>query len=161
MRRLRSLAGPATAFLLSIKFHRWRGTRLPQQLTVSHPIIRPSVSFLRATAQQPIHDEDGTDADDSASSPGWHGAHPLREAAKKVDASVPVLTGDPMIRASDVAGASGFDVESLHHELLSLSNDDLIRRASRELSSTPSSCWSIFSQTRARRPLSDGYRPGQ
>jgi hypothetical protein len=60
-------------------------------------------------------------------------SHPLREAAKKVDASVPVLTGDPMIRASDVAGASGFDVESLHHELLSLSDDDLIRRASREL----------------------------
>jgi hypothetical protein len=60
-------------------------------------------------------------------------SHPLHEAAKKVDASVPVLSGDPMTRASDVAGVSEFDADSLLHELRSLSDDDLINRASREL----------------------------
>jgi hypothetical protein len=60
-------------------------------------------------------------------------SHPLHEAAKKVDASVPVLSGDPMTRASDVAGVSEFHADSLLHELRSLSDDDLINRASREL----------------------------
>jgi hypothetical protein len=31
-------------------------------------------------------------------------SHPLSEAANEVDAAVPILTGDPLTRASDVCG---------------------------------------------------------
>jgi hypothetical protein len=60
-------------------------------------------------------------------------SHPLHEAAKKVDAAVPVLTGDPLTRASDVADASDFDGQSLRCEVHALSDEELIRRAWRGL----------------------------
>jgi hypothetical protein len=57
-------------------------------------------------------------------------SHPLREAAKKVDAAVPVLTGDPLTRVSDVAEASD---EGRCHELHALSDEELIKQAWRGL----------------------------
>ena len=60
-------------------------------------------------------------------------SHPLHEAAKKVDAAVPVLTGDPLTRASDTADASDFDGQSLRCEVHALSDEELIRRAWRGL----------------------------
>jgi len=57
-------------------------------------------------------------------------SHPLREAAKKVDAAVPVLTGDPLTRASQVADAS---LEGRCCELHALSDEELIKQAWRGL----------------------------
>ena len=56
-----------------------------------------------------------------------------REAAKKVDAAVPVLTGDPLTRASDVADASNSDFEGRCYELHALSDEELIKQAWRGL----------------------------
>ena len=60
--------------------------------------------------------------------------HPMREAAKEFEAAVPVITGDPLTRVSDLAGKpQPIDVESLRNEIESLSDDGLIKRAAREL----------------------------
>jgi hypothetical protein len=60
-------------------------------------------------------------------------SHPLHEAGKKVDAAVPVLTGDPLTRASDITSGADFDGQNLRCEVHALSDEALIKRAWRGL----------------------------